>query len=232
MPKKEKTKKDECIQLKNINYQSMLQKKNTPIDSGKMETEDINKYLDQEQTKGNRQHKAWSKLEKGLKQKKLYIYVEKLSKKHNLNVKELINLKKYIKTQLERKKLQRIKDVIYDSEKGTIIDIPGLTFNNENRKFILRKVDKKGSTLKSLAPKANCQMHLGNWWNPLKPWWGALNLFVCNPPYIPKAVFAALATHQLLALGSVPWVAPETLIVNHDQGVAGRDRIYFQARLF
>ena len=153
MPKKEKTKKDECIQLKNINYQSMLQKKNTPIDSGKMETEDINKYLYQEQTKGNRQHKPWSKLEKGLKQKKLYIYVEKLSKKHNLNAKELINLKKYIKTQLERKKLQRIKDVIYDSEKGTIIDIPGLTFNNENRKFILRKVDKKGSTLKSLAPK-------------------------------------------------------------------------------
>jgi hypothetical protein len=153
MPKKENKKKDECIQLKNINYQSMLQKKNAPIDSGKIATEDINKYLEQEQNKGNRQHKAWSKLEKGLKQKKLYGYIEKISKKHNLSVKEVTNLKKYIKTQLERKKLQRIKDVIYDSVKGTIKDIPGLKFNNENRKFILRKVDKKGSTLKSLAPK-------------------------------------------------------------------------------
>ena len=131
----------------------MLQKKNAPIDSGKIATEDINKYLDQEQNKGNKQHKAWSKLEKGMKQKKLYIYVEKLSKKYNLSLKELTNLKKYIKTQLERKKLQRIKDVIYDSIKGIIKDIPGLTFNEENRKFILRKVDKKGSTLKSLAPK-------------------------------------------------------------------------------
>ena len=153
MPKKDKSKKDECIQLKNINYQSMLQKKNAPIDSGKIATEDINKYLDQEQNKGNKQHKAWSKLEKGMKQKKLYIYVEKLSKKYNLSSKELTNLKKYIKTQLERKKLQRIKDVIYDSIKGIIKDIPGLTFNEGNRKFILRKVDKKGSTLKSLAPK-------------------------------------------------------------------------------
>ena len=153
MPKKDKSRKDECIQLKNINYQSMLQKKNAPIDSGKIATEDINKYLDQEQNKGNKQHKAWSKLEKGLKQKNLYIYVEKLSKKYNLSIKELTNFKKYIKTQLERKKLQRIKDVIYDSTKGIIKDIPGLTFNETNRKFILRKPDKKGSTLKSLAPK-------------------------------------------------------------------------------
>ncbi len=47
--------------------------------------------------------------------------------------------------------------------------------------------------LKSLAPKANCQMHLGNWWNPLRPWWGTINLVLCNPPYIPKALLAALA---------------------------------------
>ena len=54
---------------------------------------------------------------------------------------------------LERKKLQRIKDVIYEINTGEIKDIPGLTFNEKNRKFILRKIDKNGSTLRNLAPK-------------------------------------------------------------------------------
>ena len=58
-----------------------------------------------------------------------------------------------MRTCLERKKLQRIKDVVYDIETGTIKNIPGLTFNEKNRKFVLRKIDKKGSTLRNLAPK-------------------------------------------------------------------------------
>jgi release factor glutamine methyltransferase len=32
----------------------------------------------------------------------------------------------------------------------------------------------------------------GSWWEPLKPWWGRLNLVVANPPYIPTAVWAEL----------------------------------------
>ena len=42
------SKKDECIQLKNINYQTMLLNKNSNIDS-KKEGEDVDKYLEQEQ---------------------------------------------------------------------------------------------------------------------------------------------------------------------------------------
>ena len=62
-------------------------------------------------------------------------------------------LYKYLKRCLERKKLQRVKDVQYSTEKGKIISIPGLLFNNKNNKFTLKNIDKKGSTLKSLAPK-------------------------------------------------------------------------------
>lgn len=32
----------------------------------------------------------------------------------------------------------------------------------------------------------------GDWWQPLAPWWGALDLVVSNPPYIPSATLAAL----------------------------------------
>ena len=54
---------------------------------------------------------------------------------------------------MERKKLQRVKDVQYDKENGKIISIPGLKFNSKSCKFTLKNIDKKGSTLKSLAPK-------------------------------------------------------------------------------
>lgn len=33
---------------------------------------------------------------------------------------------------------------------------------------------------------------MGSWWEPLRPWWGRLNLVVANPPYIPTAVWAQL----------------------------------------
>ena len=62
-------------------------------------------------------------------------------------------LKHYLYQCLERKKLQRTKDVIYDMQTGEIKQIPGLSFNKNTNKYTLRRVDKKGSTLKSLAPK-------------------------------------------------------------------------------
>ena len=45
MPTKKEKNKDECIQLKNINYQSMLLKRNSNIDSQRGGTENIDKYL-------------------------------------------------------------------------------------------------------------------------------------------------------------------------------------------
>ena len=152
MPIKKEKNKDECIQLKNINYQSMLLKRNSNIDSQRGGTENIDKYLEQEQNK-KKNIKPWSKLEKSTKLKKIYSYIENLYDKFKMTELEKKELKKYMRTCLERKKLQRIKDVIYEINTGEIKDIPGLTFNEKNRKFILRKIDKKGSTLRNLAPK-------------------------------------------------------------------------------
>ena len=152
MPTKKDRNKDECIQLKNINYQSMLLKRNSNIDSQRGGTENIDKYLEQEQNK-KKNIKPWSKLEKSTKLKKIYSYIETFYEEFKMTEVEKKELKKYMRTCLERKKLQRIKDVIYEVNTGIIKDIPGLSFNEKKRKFILRKVDKKGSTLRNLAPK-------------------------------------------------------------------------------
>jgi release factor glutamine methyltransferase len=60
-------------------------------------------------------------------------------------------------------------------------------------------VDSSGSALAlakrnliSLAGESCWQLHLGSWWEPLKPWWGQLDLVLSNPPYIPTAVMEEL----------------------------------------
>ena len=42
------------------------------------------------------------------------------------------------------------------------------------------------TNLEALAPKGKCHLHQGRWWEPLEPWWGHIDLVVCNPPYIPS----------------------------------------------
>ena len=81
-----KKNKDECIQLKNINYQSMLLKKNSNIDSQRDGTKNIDKYLDEEKRKKN--VKPWSKLEKSTKLKKIYKYIEPFHEKLKMTEQE------------------------------------------------------------------------------------------------------------------------------------------------
>jgi hypothetical protein len=54
---------------------------------------------------------------------------------------------------LEKNKLLKTKEVLYDKEKGEITSIPTLTINNQTKNFTLRQCDKRVSTLKSLTPK-------------------------------------------------------------------------------
>ncbi len=55
---------------------------------------------------------------------------------------------------IDRKKLQRVKDVNYDKTLGEIIEIPALSYNKSSNHFTLKNLDaKRVSTLKSLPPK-------------------------------------------------------------------------------
>lgn len=154
-PVKETKKKnnDECIELKNIKYQTMLISNKMEINQKKETTNisNIEDFLNKEREHNQKQ--PWSKLGEGSKLKKISEYVDDYGVKNNLNDAEKRQLNKYLKKCMERKKLQRVKDVQYSIDTGKILSIPGLLFNKKNNKFTLKNMDKKGSTLKSLAPK-------------------------------------------------------------------------------
>jgi hypothetical protein len=144
---------DDCIELKNIKYQTMLLNNNSKIDSEKQDTIDIDKLL--ETDKKLNKSKPWSKIGKSTKSKKIKLFIKSFSIENKLKPEQIIKLTSYLMISLEKKKLQRTKDVIYNVSTGKITKIPGLIFNKVKNKFSLKRVDKKRSTLKGLAPKSN-----------------------------------------------------------------------------
>ena len=142
---------EECMELQNIEYQTMLLNSNSKVKSNKEDTSNIDGFLEKE--KKNNQNKPWSKLGKNQKIQKLTEYIQKITKKHNFSVDELEKLREYLIKCIDRKKLQRVKDVTYDVKTGKIKAIPSLIFDKSKRKFTLKKSDKNKSSLRSLAPK-------------------------------------------------------------------------------
>ena len=64
--------------------------------------------------------------------------------------------------------------------------------------------------LKSIVPNAKVRFSLGDWWEPLKRWWGSFDLVLSNPPYIPSDLIEEL----------------EPVVKNHEPRIAldgGRD---------
>ena len=132
--------------LNNIKYKTSIL--NTPLP--KKNIIDMDDLLEKESNLNKLE--PWCKLDKTMKLTKLAQYSDTLIKEHNLSQEERENLKTYFSNCLDKKNLQKVKDVTYDRETGIIKNIPLLTFNNTTRKFLLKK-DKHVSTLKSLAPK-------------------------------------------------------------------------------
>ena len=142
---------DVCQELQNIKYQTMLLNHNSKIYESTPNTENIEIFLRNE--KESNKNKPWSKLSKASKLKKINQYVIIYSEEKKLNEEQRKDLKIYLLKCLERKKLQRQKDVIYDIETNIIKSITSLIFNKTTNKFTLKRSDKRTSTLKSMAPK-------------------------------------------------------------------------------
>lgn len=92
----------------------------------------------------------WNKLDKSQKLKKLIDFADKYSLDHQLDEKITTDLKTMLKEKLNRKCLQKIKDVNYDKDAELILSIPALIIHN-NRYTL--KVPDNVSPLHSLAPK-------------------------------------------------------------------------------
>lgn len=96
----------------------------------------------------------WNKLDKTVKIQKLHAFAEKYGKDNGLPAKEIKSLKQFFIGCLEKQKLQKTKDVVYDKEKKELVSIPALHFNTDTHNFTLKNLDtKRVSTLKSLTPK-------------------------------------------------------------------------------
>lgn len=146
-------KTDECIELKNIKYKTMLLN-GVPMKETK-QSRDINnleKFLEDE--KNNNKSEPWCKLDKTIKTTKMIQFAEKYAVDKSLSETEQKDLSAFLLSCLDKKKLQRVKDVIYDKTLGEIKDIPSLSFTKTTKHFTLKNTDnKRVSTLKSLGPK-------------------------------------------------------------------------------
>jgi hypothetical protein len=143
---------EECIELKNIKYKTMLISGNVIHEiKSSNDMSNLEKFLEDNKTKN--QNEPWSKLDKTVKTKKLITFAENYSKEKSYDESETTLLIAFLKDSLDKKRLQRIKDVEYDKAKGEIKDIPALHFNKATKHFTLKNVDKRMSTLKSLPPK-------------------------------------------------------------------------------
>jgi hypothetical protein len=124
----------------------------TEPQSGETTYSELDSLLETE--KQQNKSDTWNKLDKTVKIQKLHIFAEKYGKDNTLPVKDIKTLKHFFSEALNKNKLQKTKDVVYDKEKGVIQSIPALFFNVGNRAFTLKNLDiKRVSTLKSLTPK-------------------------------------------------------------------------------
>lgn len=133
-------------QLKNLKYKTMLmQGKLAPdIDN----STNINAALETEKTD---KPATWNKLPKADKAMCLNTYVASvLSNEYELTDAEVSVAKEYLRSAIDRKKLQKNKDVVFAD--GALTKVNGLIFNKQTRKFTIKESDKKQSTLKNLAP--------------------------------------------------------------------------------
>jgi hypothetical protein len=92
----------------------------------------------------------WNKLEKTFKLKKLYEYADFCAVEKGLSAETVADLKKALRERVNRKQLQKTKDVCYNKEEGKVTTISILHFHEGSYSF--RNTDAV-SPLLSLAPK-------------------------------------------------------------------------------
>lgn len=143
---------DECVELKNIKYKSMLlNSSNEEVEETVENLSNLESFLQEE--KNNSSNEPWIKLNKTTKLIKFQEFVEKYSIENKLSQDDKLDLFKFLSTNLDRKRFLKTKEVNYDKDSQVIISIPSLFYNSSNKKFTLKRCEKRVSTLKSLAPK-------------------------------------------------------------------------------
>ena len=141
----------ECHDLRNIQYKTMLMNGKTMMSNKSTETNSVcvDRLLDEEM-KTNK-NVTWARLDKGEKIRKLNEYSENYCSDPNNFCTDSQLLKQYLIIALDRNRLQKVREVKYNKDTGTIENIPCLIFNTTTKRFTLNRSDKRVSTLSSLG---------------------------------------------------------------------------------
>ena len=107
--------------------------------------------LDEIDTMEDHANLAWNKLEKTFKLKKLYEFADRSVATNGLSETDVIALKTAFKDRINRKQLQKAKEVNYNKQTGVVEHINVLVFRAEGG-FSFKNTD-NASPLTALAPK-------------------------------------------------------------------------------
>ena len=152
-----KTTDDECMELKNIKYKTMLMS-GTSIQESRASADMDNLHAFLENEKNTNQSEPWCKLDKTIKTQKLVAFADKYKEEQEYDDVQHDILVKYLKDCLNKKRLAKQKDVVYDKVEGVIKEIPALTYNTKSNQFTLKRTEKRVSTLKSLPPNKSSKI--------------------------------------------------------------------------
>lgn len=149
---KNKSSEKECVELKNIKYKTMLLNGNFNTKETKENSViNIDEFLEKEKELNDKEH--WNRLDKTLKIKKIGDFASRYGSINGLNVSETKKLKEFLIDAIDKRRINKSKDLSYDRENGIIKNIPNLEYNKKTSKFHLKKTEKNSSVLRSVAPK-------------------------------------------------------------------------------
>ena len=98
---------DECMELQNIKYQTMLLNSNSKVTSNKVDSLNIDAFLEKE--KAVNKEKPWNKLGKNQKIGKITDYINQYTQEFKSTSEEKAELKIYLVKCLERKNCNELK---------------------------------------------------------------------------------------------------------------------------
>ena len=154
------SKNDNCHDLKNLQYKTLIDKKSKlevfKTDEKKDNIANIENLLEKEKILLRKN--SWNKLDKTHKIKYLNKYVDNNSN-YNLTLTEKKEFKKYLINMINKKQLQKKTDITYDKNEDKITNIPIIIFNKETRKFTQKRADKRSSTSSSLSKLKTSKPH-------------------------------------------------------------------------
>lgn len=134
---------------KSIKYKPIIQSEDAAA-AAETDLSKLDRFLETEKTAS--QNEAWNKLDKGIKMQKLHIYAEQFAREQKIPIKDVRALKLFMTECLNKNKLQKTKEVVYDKNTGTIQSIPSLFYNAASKHFTLKNMERV-STKNSLTPK-------------------------------------------------------------------------------